>query len=185
VYRSERLERMVWITAAVAVALAWGFYLYGRKVAAPATTVEASAFAIDANALDGKLQLTWRPEQPQVQAASSGVVTVVDGGMTSTHPIDQQALRSGNWDYANQTDDVALSLTLLTNNTQLAQAAVLTIAPIAVEPIPDAVEIKQAAKQTAAKPAKTAKTKKVKATSSRSRTKPKAKKKTFDFTPHY
>jgi hypothetical protein len=180
VHPSERLERSVWIAAAVAVALALSFYLLGRKVSAPA--VEAP-FAVDASALAGKVQLSWRPEQPQVLAASSAVVTVVDGGKSSTFPVDQKALRTGFWDYATQTDDVALSLTLLANNVPLAQSGVRTIPPIALERAP-VVEVKPAAKHSHARAKKPAKARKAKATSSRNRTKPKAKK-TFSFTPHY
>ena len=180
---------MIWAVSGAVIALAFGFYLYGRNVSAPTAPGEEVPFAVDASALAGKVQLSWRPEQPQVRAASSGVITVVDGRKLSTYPIDRPALQAGTWGYANQTDDVALSLTLIANNVHLAEAMVRTVSPIT--PLPPVVDVKPAPTQTAAKaaakptkPTKPAKPKKVKATTSRNRTKPTTKK-TLNFTPHY
>jgi proteasome lid subunit RPN8/RPN11 len=91
--------------------------------------------AMSINAVDtfGQLQIRWDTSSPSVQAARSGVLSIVDGGPPQRIPLDGPHVQAGTFTYKRNGARVDARLSILTAEGSSVEAATTFLGPPPVE----------------------------------------------------
>jgi hypothetical protein len=91
--------------------------------------------AMSINAVNdlGQLQIRWDTSSPSVQAARSGVLSIVDGGPAQRIPLDGSQVQAGTFTYKRSGARVDARLSILTAEGSYVEAATTFLGPPPVE----------------------------------------------------
>jgi hypothetical protein len=86
---------------------------------------------------NGRVRIDWNQSDLAAFNADSAILRVEDGGTTREYPIDTKTLKTGGLDYVRNSNDVLLSLTLMSEGKPRTEGLIRTVVAQAAPPAPE------------------------------------------------